>query len=345
MKEKIVVSIIIVNYNGGNDLIECIESIENTVTVNFEIILIDNNSNDNSHIKSKKLFPKIKLFKNQENIGLSARNIGIENALGEFVVFLDSDTVVKDNWITNFLASFREHGDGLYQPKLLEKDRPNIINSCGNMINIFGFAFSRGKGEEDVGKYDKFDTISYTSGACTFASLVTLKKIGNVSELFFAYHDDVDYGWRGAMLKIPSFYEPNSIVLHKGSKTLQWSKKKFFLLERNRWICLYSLYSSKTLIKILPLLCIIEIGILFYFLKNKMFGLKIKSFFSIIKLMPEIQKRYKKIQKNRIQKDKEVIKKFVDNFEVPNIAQIKKPDNYQNTITKLSKIARGIIND
>jgi len=344
MDDKVVVSIIILNYNGGSDLIECLESIENTVTVNFEIILIDNNSSDNSHIKSKKLFPKIKLFKNQENIGLSARNIGIEKALGEFVVFLDSDTIVKANWITNFLTSFSEHGEGLYQPKLLEKDRPSIINSSGNMINIFGFAFSRGKGEEDVGKYDKFETISYTSGACTFSSLETLKKIGNVSELFFAYHDDVDYGWRGQILKIASYYEPKSIVLHKGSKTLQWSKKKFFLLERNRWICLYSLYSSKTLIKILPLLSIIEIGMIFYFLKNKMFCLKIKSFFSIIKLMPKIQKRYKKIQKNRTQNDKEVIKKFVDNFEVPNIAEIKKPTNYQNIITKLSRVARGIIN-
>ena len=58
----------------------------------------------------------------------------------------------------------------------------------------------------------------------------------------------------------------------------------------------------------------------------------------------KIQKRYKKIQKNRIQKDKEIIKKFVDNFEVPNIAQVKKPDNYQNIIIKLSRIARGIIN-
>ena len=69
-----------------------------------------------------------------------------------------------------------------------------------------------GKGEKDAGKFDKFQTISYSSGACTFTKLHTMKKIGLISKLFFAYHDDVDYGWRAAMMNIPSYYEPKSII-------------------------------------------------------------------------------------------------------------------------------------
>ena len=88
-------SIVILNYNGGDDLFECIESVLQTKECKYEIILIDNGSRDNSHIKCKNEFPKIKLIENTKNIGMAARNMGIENSKADFVVFLDSDTLVE----------------------------------------------------------------------------------------------------------------------------------------------------------------------------------------------------------------------------------------------------------
>ena len=206
LKDESYVSIIIVNFNGGDILQECVDSIFQTVKRSFEIILIDNNSSDNSHLKCKENFPEIKLIENNENIGLTARNLGIEKAKGEFIVFLDSDTVVTVNWLENLIKSFRENGEGLYQPKLMEKNRPDVINSAGNMINILGIGFSRGKGKKDEGQYEKFEEIGYTSGACTLTSAKVVKKIGSINKIFFSYHDDLDYGWRGWLQKIPSFY-------------------------------------------------------------------------------------------------------------------------------------------
>ena len=161
-------SIIILNYNGGNDLIECIESIQQTVDCQYEIILIDNNSTDNSHIKSKNEFPEIRLIQNDKNVGMAARNIGIKNTNSDFVVFLDSDTVVEKDWLKNLIESYKKHGEGLYQPKILEKQNRDIISSCGNMINIFGFGFARERGKKDNIQFNKFSKIGYTSGACTF---------------------------------------------------------------------------------------------------------------------------------------------------------------------------------
>ena len=228
------VSIIILNYNGGNIVLECVESVYQTKNIDFEIILVDNNSSDNSHFQCKKKFPEIKLFCNKENMGLAARNIGIENSEGNFIVFLDSDTIVTPSWLQNLYCSFVKNGEGLYQPKLLEKSRPDFLNSAGNMINIFGLGFSRGKNEKDVGQFNKFQEISYTSGACTFTSKQIIEKIGKINEILFSYHDDLDYGWRGQLLKIPSYYEPKSIVYHLGSPTMKWSGIKFYYLERHR---------------------------------------------------------------------------------------------------------------
>jgi GT2 family glycosyltransferase len=341
----IFVSIIILNYNGGNILLECMKSIHETEGCKYEIILIDNNSNDNSHVICKEKFPDIILIKNDDNIGMSARNIGIKKAKGNFIVLLDSDTVVERNWLIHFINSYKKNNEGLYQPKLLEKERPNIINSAGNMINIFGLAYSRGKGEVDSGQYDNFQRISYTSGACTFSSLNTMKKIGEIDHILFAYHDDVDYGWRASLLGVPSYYEPEVIVYHHGSSTLKWSPKKFFLLERNRWICLLTLYSQKTLAKIFPLLILVEIGMLFFFIKRRMGIIKLKAFFSLIKIHKEIRIRRERMMKSRSVSDKIIIKNFVDDFWLPSATINEDSAKRVDSIMRmLNKQARKIIN-
>lgn len=345
MLKNPLISIIILNYNGGQIIQDCIESIYKTTKAEFEIILIDNNSIDSSDKKCKEKFPQINLIENNENTGMTARNIGIDNSNGSFIVFLDSDTIVKPEWLTNFLDSYNEHGEGLYQPKFLEMERPNIINSAGNMINVFGLTYLRGRGEIDSGQFNDFKIISYTSGACTFASKNTIKKIGNIDPIFFAYHDDVDYGWRGWLLKIPSYYEPKSIVYHYGSPTLKWSSKKFFLLERNRWICLLTLYSRSTILKIIPLLLIVEIGMLGFFIGKKMLLMKIKSFFSIIKLLGKIESRRKRITKSRKYSDKEIIVNFVDDLLLPtSTTNLKTSQKVNSVITLLSKLSRKLIN-
>ncbi len=339
-------SIIILNYNGGDDLFECIESIHQTIDCKYEIILIDNNSTDKSHINCKNKFPQIKLIQNNKNIGMAARNIGIKNSKSKYIVFLDSDTVVEKEWLKNLIKSFKKHGEGLYQPKILEKQNKRIISSCGNMINIFGFGFARERGKIDDSQFDKFSKIGYTSGACTFASLTTIKKIGDIDKIFFAYHDDLEYGWRASLLGIDSFFEPKSKIYHRVSLTLEKSsKKKIFLTERNRLICLKTLYDRNTFYKILPLLIILEVGIFMYFLTKRLGIMKLKSYFSLLKLNSEIIKKQKNIKKIRNYSDMDIIKNFSNEFILPqDVINAKNSGKINSIIILLSKIARNLIN-
>jgi GT2 family glycosyltransferase len=346
LSENNLASIIILNYNGGNTIIDCIDSIFNFTKNNFELILIDNNSKDKSHLECKKKHDEIILIENNENLGLAARNIGIKKAKGKYIILLDSDTIVEKEWISKFLESYNDHGEGLFQPKLIDANDHTIINSAGNLINLFGQAFSRGKGQKDTGQFNDFQKISYTSGACTFTSKLTAEKIGKIDPLFFAYHDDVDFGWRGQLLGISSYYEPKITILHKGSPTLKWSKEKFFLLERNRWICLLSLYSRKTFVKILPILIIVEIGTSIYFIKKKMIFSKIKALSSLIQQRKEIEKKRKLIKKTRINSDSKIIRNFVDEFDTsPIIINQKSKTRINSIISSLSKTARKLINE
>lgn len=343
-ENSIFVSIIILNYNGGNVIMECLESVFRNTSCKKEIILVDNCSTDTSQYNCKKEFPEIILIQNNKNIGMTARNIGLKKAKGNFIVFLDSDTLVENNWLDYLIKSYKDHGEGLYQPKILEKERQNVISSCGNMINIFGFGYTRGRGEIDNGQHDNFIKTGFTAGACTFSSASVMEKIGDIDSIFFAYHDDVDYGWRAALLGIPSYFEPHSVIYHQVSSTLKWSKKKYFLIERNRLICLITLYSTKTLVKIFPLIMLVEIGVFLFFLKKGMPKTKINSYLSIGKLYKNLRERKKKISETRIYDDKTIIQNFSDDFFIPSdVVDNKSTKIFSKIITILSILARKIV--
>ena len=338
------VSIIIINFNGGDYILDCVDSVFQTTNCNFEVILIDNNSTDNSSNLCKEKFDQIRFFQSDKNLGMAARNIGMDNVKGDFVVFLDADTVVKPNWLSVLLDSYRKHGSGLYQGKLLKKDDPSIIESCGDMVNVFGTGFARGRGEKDKGHFETFQKITFTVGACTFGPTKIFEKIGFVDEskLFFLMLDDLDYGWRAWMLGIPSYYEPKCVIYHVGSPTLQWSSKKFFFIERNRWICLFTLYSKKTLLKIFPFLIFYDFAI-FLFLSSKGMGfVKVKAFFSLLKMLLKIQKRRKLMQNKRKLQDHEIVKNFADTVDIP-VGLTDSSPFFSSIIQKLSKKARQLV--
>ena len=111
------VSIIILNYNAGNLLLDCVDSIQQTNYDNYEIIVVDNNSTDESHVECSKKFPTISLIQNTENLGYcGGNNVGIKDAKGDYIIILNPDTLVDPNWIKELILAYEKYGDGLYQP-------------------------------------------------------------------------------------------------------------------------------------------------------------------------------------------------------------------------------------
>jgi len=340
------VSIVILNYNGSEYIEKCLKSVYTTVGCKFEVILIDNASTDGSQLICKKKFPQIRLFQNNANLAIAGRNIGIDNALGKYIVFLDSDATVHPYWLQNLIKSYLLHGEGLYQGKILRMNNTDEIVSSGNLLNIFGFGYARGSEEKDLGQYEKFMQISFPVGACIFSSLHVIKKIGyfDESNLLYLMYDDVDYGWKSLTFGISSFYEPTSIIYHPASTSSKLDSHKMFLLERNRWISLFSYYSTKTLVKIFPLFAIIEFGLFFFLLTKGMGFAKIKSFFSILKMANAIRQRKIQLNKNRKLPDNEIIIHFVNEIFVPGFMTKSNFSIFVSNVIKcLSGFARNLI--
>ena len=339
------ISIIILNYNAGDLLKKCISSVIQSKYGNYEVILVDNASKDQSSKKCKKEFPQIKLIENSKNYGYcEGNNIGLKHAKGDYIIILNPDTEVKIDWIEEFLKEYKNHGDGLYQPKLLATGDKTRINSGGNMMNIFGFGYSSGKGKKDTEEFNEFKTINYASGACLFTSKKILDKIGYFDPFLFAYHDDLELGWRAAQVGIKSFYVPNVIVFHTESFSFKWSAKKFYLLERNRWYCLLTHYSKSTFLKILPSLIIIEIIIFFYFLSKGMIKEKIKATNSILKNRELINKKYQENENRKIIADKLIIEKLSNVIDIPSeVSNSITSILFNKIINFLGKVTKKII--
>ena len=330
------VSIIILNYNAGKLLIDCINSILKTNYDNYEIIVVDNASKDGSHLKCIEKFPKISLIENNENLGYcEGNNVGIRKAKGDYIIILNPDTLVDPNWIKELVFAYQKYGEGLYQPKFLTTTDHSSIMSTGNMINLFGFGFARGKGEFDDGKFDKHEIIGYASGTCLFSTSNIFNKLNLFDSFLFAYHDDLDLCWRGAMIDIKSHYVPNSIVYHPPEGfSFKWSSFKFYLLERNRNYCILTHYSRSTFYKLLPSLLLIEIFVFIFYLKKGMLKSKIKANLDILKNWKHINQKYSEIQKLRTVSDKIIVKSFSDEISVPKVVINKFYNNFFNNIIK-----------
>jgi GT2 family glycosyltransferase len=336
------ISIIILNYNAGNLLMDCVSSVMSSNLEDFEIILVDNLSSDNSHLECKKKFDKVILIENKENLGYcEGNNVGLRIAKGEFIIVLNPDTTVTSNWLTELKNAYDKFGEGLYQPKILSMSDPKKLGTTGNMINIFGFGFSRGRGDEDTNQYNEIEEIGYASGTCLFMSAKTFEKIGFLDSFLFAYHDDLEYGWRAHELDIKSYYVPKSIIYHAESFSFKWKPFKFYLLERNRQYCLLTHYSRKTFYKILPELILIEIAVLIFYTIKGLFLQKIKASLNILKNRKKINQKYNQIQQKRKFLDHEIIQYFDDEIIVPSeLSKTVRNSTFLNFIEKLSKRAR-----
>ena len=340
------VSIIILNYNAGNLLLNCVDSVFKTTYPNFEVLVVDNISTDNSHVVCKKKFKKIHLIENKENLGYcEGNNVGIRNANGEFVVILNPDTIVEPNWLNHLMSAYNEFGEGLYQPKFFSLNEKHVLQSTGNMLHIFGFGFAKDKGKIDDEKMESVEKINYASGTCLFTSKIVLDKIGLLDPFLFLYHDDLDLGWRAAHIGINSFYVPKSIIYHAESYSIKWSSKKFYWLERNRKYCLLTHYSKETYAKMRFSLFLVDLCVWLFYLSKGFLGAKIKAELDIFRNRKTIKIRHNQLEKMKIVSDKDLIEKFPDEIFVPkNVSEPVFNQLFNKILSALSKkVKKNII--
>ncbi|MAS39767.1 MAG: hypothetical protein CMG16_01100 [Candidatus Marinimicrobia bacterium] len=240
-------SIIIPHYNGKELLFNCLESILNHISIqDYEIIVVDNASIDNSADKAKEKFPLINLLKSEINLGYSGGcNFGAKNANGEYIIFLNNDTVHTNNWIEELISFLDKNPQaGVAQPKILNatnRDTFDYAGGAGGYIDKYCFPFVRGRIfnflEKDRNQYDDTKKIFWASGAAFIIRTDLLRELDYFDNIYFAYMEEIDLCWRLQALGWGIWNVPTSIVYHYGKQTIKENTfKSHYLNHRNSWI-------------------------------------------------------------------------------------------------------------
>lgn len=235
------ISVVTVNYNHSSDTIEFLESIYKSSYKNFEIIVVDNGSEPGDAELIKEKFNDITLYRLEKNIGFApANNIGIRNSNGDYILSINNDMVVEEDFIEPLLKVLQENSEiGVVCPKIKFYDEPRNIQSAGyteiNPITVRNKSI--GFNEADTGQYDKDNITAFAHGGATMFAKELLNDIGQMSEIFFLYYEDLDWCRRVRYAGYKICYVHNSTVYHKDSVTTGVnSPYKTYYINRGRLI-------------------------------------------------------------------------------------------------------------
>ncbi|MFA6216194.1 MAG: glycosyltransferase family 2 protein [Candidatus Omnitrophota bacterium] len=237
------VSIIILNWNGKVDTLECLESVFQIDYSNFQVILVDNGSTDGSLQAIRARFKDAVIIENKENKGFCvANNIGIQYALKygtEYFLVLNNDTVVEPAIIHDLRNVLGERSQvSVVSPLIAYYDDRQKMQFSGTQIDWGNGDLCRQYEWEYIVSQKGLLEIDFASWCAIFFKREAIDRIGLLDEDFFAYYEDVEWGVRGAKLGIKSFLYPKILVYHKGSRATGgvYSASVYFYLFRNRFI-------------------------------------------------------------------------------------------------------------
>ncbi|MFQ5456683.1 MAG: glycosyltransferase family 2 protein [Nitrospirota bacterium] len=250
------VTIIILNWNGKDNTIECIESVEKIDYPRYDILLIDNGSDDDSVHTFRSLYKehtRIKLIENRKNLGFAeGSNIGIREAIknkSDYILLLNNDTVVKEDFLGKIVDVGKTNKKyGIIGPKIYFYGKDNIIYSAGGgVIKRLGQPLHIGLFKEDKGQYNREGKTGFITGCALLIKREVVEKIGLIDENYFLYFEDLDWNLNAQRKGYLSVFVPDSIIWHKASSSSGYkSPNYYYYMTRNRILFVrknYSLFS------------------------------------------------------------------------------------------------------
>ena len=245
------VSIVIISYNVSDLLNDCIVSIKKETSCNYEIIVVDNNSKDNSAEMLKTCHPDVRLIQNEMNVGFAkANNQAFKEASGKYILMLNPDTVVLNKAIDKLVQFMDEYPDaGAAGCKLLYPDM-SLHPSCRRFTTIWSEVYSLSllfvlfntySNLNDLlppkFDYNKINEVDYVWGACMILRGKAIERVGMLDERYFMYAEEQDWCFQAKKAGWKIYYIPDGQVIHIGGASS--SRNTLKLINPNLYKSIY----------------------------------------------------------------------------------------------------------
>jgi GT2 family glycosyltransferase len=249
---KPLVSVIIVNWNGLRHLQDCLDSLKVQSFKDFEVVLVDNGSTDESVDFMRESYAWVKLVLLEENTGFaSGNNRGLENALGDYIVTLNNDTCAEPDWLEKLVEVANAHPSaGMVGSRICSFYDHDIIDSIGMGICRDGMSRGRYRNKRWSDLHlPAVEEILFPSACVALYRRAMIDEVGFFDDDFFAYAEDSDLGLRGRLAGWEAVLATQAVVYHKYSQSSgSLSPLKVYLVERNHyWVALKNFPSSHLL--------------------------------------------------------------------------------------------------
>lgn len=217
------VAVIVLNWNGINDTLTCLDSLRNQTYENFSIVVVDNGSSDSSvkQLKEYKLkHESITILYNKSNLGFAGGvNTGINFALKnsfDSIALLNNDAIVDPDWLKALVDNSKD-GIGIVTGLLL-RDDGLTIDSTGEQYSMWGLAFPNNRNKK-LAKAPQAGLVFGATGGASLYRADLFQTIGLFDETFFAYYEDADISFRAQLAGYKVYYTPKAIAYHKQGAT------------------------------------------------------------------------------------------------------------------------------
>lgn len=244
------ISVVIVNYNGQAYIKECVDSVLKSVGPSFEIVLVENGSTDGSLKLLKREYganKRVRVVESKENLFFAGgSNLGAKKSKGEWLVFLNSDTVVDKNWLKELWKVAKANKKLMLQPKILIH-KTNAIDCVIGRYVWPGFGVAVGRGEKDEGQYKGLVKGDYANGTCLMVNKDWFLKLGGFDEWFKFFYEDLDLQLRTKKMGGKAVGVMKSVIEHKGSLSFKQnvaSDEVVFHYRRNRLVTVLKNYKG-----------------------------------------------------------------------------------------------------
>lgn len=311
--KKKLVSIIIVNWNGGEVFRDCLKSLDKIKYPSWELIVVDNASIDGSDKYTGK--KKLTLIKNSSNLGFATgNNQGFAKSKGDYILLLNNDTKVPPDFLDILVDKLeKDKSIAAVQPKIYLMDEKELLDNCGSFLTRIGFLEHWGFFKKDSEEFNKEKIIFSAKGACMLIRRRVVEEVGLFDDAFGSYFEETDFCWRVWMAGYKIIYYPKTFIFHK----LAYSAKRMnpFTVNyhsfKNRIASLIKNLGLIDLIIILPIhILVLKILVLYYLLKGRFGEAKIifKAIFWNIFNLPQILIKRFEVQKMRKRTDSQIFK-------------------------------------
>lgn len=250
------VTVVILNWNGRDDTLACLASVEKITYPNFRVIVVDNGSADNSVAAIRTAFQKVELIETGANLGFSGgNNVGIKRALtlgANYVLLLNNDTEVDPGLLDAFVSAAERFSDaGAFSAKIYFHAEPDRIWYAGARWNANTSRFEQiGEGMlDDALNFSTACETDYACGCAFFVSANRLHEIGLLDDNFFLYFEETDWCFRARAAGHPSIFVPEAKLWHKVSVSFggEGSPLALYFVTRNRllWAKRHAAFSRR----------------------------------------------------------------------------------------------------